>query len=61
MLRRNTSPGTMKIARRITSSCVIVFPTILIRLTIAGAPSRICQRRSTTLEPSVLVRRDITS
>src|SRR6266705_2290743 len=49
---RNTSPGSRMIASRITRSCVTSLPEISILLTMAGCPSLIAQRRSTTGLPS---------
>src|SRR6058998_1425822 len=49
---RNTSPGNSTIASRITRSWVTSLPEISILLTIAGCPSLIAQRRSTTGFPT---------
>jgi hypothetical protein len=54
---RYTSPGNRTIASRITRSCVTSLPAISIRLTIAGWPSLMSQRRSTMGLPSAPMRR----
>jgi len=54
---RNTSPGSSTIASRITRSWVTSLPEISILFTMAGCPSLIAQRRSTTGFPSDPVRR----
>ncbi len=54
---RNTSPGISSMASRITRSCVTLLPAISTLFTMAGCPSLITHRRSTTGCPSGPVRR----